>query len=185
MAGRTCAGTSASCDQTRGAGYHPDWKSLIRVDVKQDLLLIEEEVSFAGGGNQTSSQALRRVSDPPRQTTRRASIAGGQVLRADGKYEKVPPPNPNRRPPDPPSRPARRPDETEKQATPIEVTRLQLPYSPNDQNLPWVREYNGLLRQVLEVFLSPAELNAYDTPSSDYDTFYRRTWLLNFITEPR
>jgi hypothetical protein len=65
--------------------------------------------------------------------------------------------------------------------------RLEPPYSPNDQNLGWVAAYNELLRQVLEVFLSPADmqqLRAKHTPN-EYANFRLLSWVLNELTVPR
>ena len=48
----------------------------------------------------------------------------------------------------------------------------------------WVAEYNHLLRQILAVFLSPPNLEVFNTPN-EYDNFVRLTTALNDITLPK
>ena len=170
-------------------GYQPDWKSIFRIDLKKDRLVVFEEISFGKGGGEKSSQVLRRVSEPPRRNAPNASILGGgrQVLMADGRVADLPFPNPDKRPPQPP-RDSSNPDSgIEIQVPKLEVLRLEPPFSPNDQNLPWVTAYNDLLRQALAVLLAPEDLNAFlsNDTANEYDNFSRRTWLLNYVTAPR
>lgn len=163
-------------------GYHADWKSVIRIDRKQDRLIVFEEIAYANGGGGKSSQVLHLVA--ANQTNRSAPQAsilkGGRVLRTDdGRVFDIKAANPERTAPEPP-----RPSDDTRTAAHLNALRLQPPYSPNDQNLPWVAEYNHLLRQILAVFLSPPNLEVFNTPN-EYDNFVRLTTALNDITLPK
>ena len=142
----------------------PDWKSIFRIDLKKDRLVVFEEISFGKGGGGKSSQVLRRVSDPPRRNAPNTSILGGgrQVpLQADGNIFNLAFPNPDKRPPEPPRESSNPDSGLERQAGKFDVLRLEPPFSPDNQNLPWVTAYNDLLRQALAVLLAPEDLNAF------------------------
>ena len=160
-------------------GYHPDWKSLIRIERKQDRLIVFEEISYATGGGAKSSQVLHLVA--ANQSSRsgpQASLVKGRILRIGDRDYDIGAPNPERTAPQVPSS-----DDT-RTAAGLNALFLQPPYSPNDVNLQWVIEYNTLLRQIMAVFLSASNMEVFYTPN-EYDNFVRLTKALNETTRPK